>query len=258
MSKTNKDSLGDRMKCYEAVPKVFLTRRTPVIMRLDGKTFHSFTKGFDKPFDFVMVNCMQRTMLELCKEIQGCVLGYTQSDEITLVLQDYLKLDTDAWFGYNVQKMVSVATSYATLAFDRSIRANLEWLKKDNTDGKWSNKIKLIERKLDKGAYFDCRVFNVPKEEVNNCLVWRQQDAERNSVNSLAQQYFSHKELQGVKVKALQDKLFTEKGINWNDLPTSEKRGSCAIKDEEGKWFIDKEIPIFTQDTEYVNNRIIF
>ncbi len=258
MSKTTKDSLGDRMKCYEAVPKVFLTRRTPVIMRLDGKAFHSFTKGFDKPFDFVMVNSMQRTMLELCKEIQGCVLGYTQSDEITLVLQDYLKLDTDAWFGYNVQKMVSVATSYATLAFDRSLRIILDGLRKDNVDGKWNDKIKLIERKLDKGAYFDCRVFNVPKEEVNNCLIWRQQDAERNSVNSLAQQYFSHKELQGIKVKSLQDKLFTEKGINWNDLPTSEKRGSCAIKDEEGKWFVDKEIPIFTQDTEYVNNRIIF
>ena len=257
MSKTTKDSLGDRMKCYEAVPKVFLIRRTPVIMRLDGKAFHSFTKGFDKPFDFVMVNSMQRTMLELCKEIQGCVLGYTQSDEITLVLQDYLKIDTDAWFGYNVQKMVSVATSYATLAFDRSLRIILDGLNRDNTDGKWNDKIKLIEKRIQKGAYFDCRVFNVPKEEVNNCLIWRQQDAERNSVNSLAQQY-SHKELQGVKVKALQDKLFTEKGINWNDLPTSEKRGSCAIKDEEGKWFIDKEIPIFTQDTEYVNNRIIF
>lgn len=112
------DNLGDRMKSYyENRSKTFLTRRTPVIIRLDGKAFHTFTKGFNKPFDEVMCSAMQQTMKYLCENIQGCVLGYTQSDEITLVLIDYQKLTTDAWFDYNVQKVCSVAASMATLAF---------------------------------------------------------------------------------------------------------------------------------------------
>lgn len=105
-----KDELGDRMKSYyENRSKTFLARRTPVIIRLDGKAFHTFTRGFNKPFDEAMCNAMQETMKYLCENIQGCVLGYTQSDEITLVLIDYQKLTTDAWFDYNVQKMCSVA-----------------------------------------------------------------------------------------------------------------------------------------------------
>lgn len=88
MAKKN-DSLGDRMKGYEGVSRNFLTRRVPAIIRLDGKAFHTFTKGMEKPFDPVLTQAMQETMKYLCENIQGCVLGYTQSDEITLVLTDY-------------------------------------------------------------------------------------------------------------------------------------------------------------------------
>ena len=109
-----------------------------------------------------------------------------------------------------------------------------------------------------RGAFFDCRVFNVPKEEVNNCLIWRQQDAERNSIQALAQSLYSHKQLEGISCKKLQDKMFTEKGVNWNDLSVTEKRGSCAINNETDGWIIDYNIPIFTQDTAYVNDRLIF
>ena len=113
----SKDSLGDRMKLYyENRSKTYLTRRTPVIIRLDGCHFHTFTRGFAKPFDKRLVEAMQETMLELCKTIQGCVLGYTQSDEITLVLVDYKALDTDAWFDYSVQKLCSVSAAMATLS----------------------------------------------------------------------------------------------------------------------------------------------
>ena len=251
-----RDSLGDRMKRYEAVPKNFLTRRTPVIMRLDGKAFHSFTRKFDKPFDSIFMATMQDTMLRLCAEIQGTVLGYTQSDEITLVLQDYKKIDTDAWFGYNVQKMTSIGSSYCTFFFNNSLRRIAD--KAYENDLITLDKMLLVEQRLVTGAFFDCRVFNVPKEEVNNCLIWRQQDATRNSIQALAQSLYSHKELKGVNCKQLQDKMFTEKNVNWNDLSIPEKRGTCAIKDENGKWFIDSEIPIFTQDVEYVNKRIIF
>lgn len=252
----NKASLGDRMKQYESVSKNYLMRRQPVIIRLDGKSFHTFTRGFEKPFDDVLIGAMQQTMLDLCMEIQGCVIGYTQSDEITLVLCDYQKLDTDAWFKYNVQKMVSVTASMATLYFNNEFVRHLLKCHAGNTNK--SKPINAYVRSSQKGALFDARVFNVPIEEVNNCLLWRQQDATRNSLQMIAQYLFSRKEILGIDNNKLQDKMFTEKGVNWNDLPVHKKRGCCCIKDSEGNWIIDNDIPIFSQDPSYINSRIVF
>ena len=252
----DKTSLGDRMKGYEAVPKIHLMRRTPVIMRIDGKAFHTFTRGFDKPFDEDFMTAMQQTMKLLCENVQGCVLGYTQSDEISLVLCDYQKLDTDCWFGYSVQKMVSVAASMATYAFNRMID-NIAAEMFEKAGNKFTAKCELLNNKRNIGAFFDARCFNVPLAEVNNCLLWRQQDATRNSIQALAQSLYSQKEMHGINTKDLQDKMFTEKGVNWNDLPVYKKRGSCCVKKDEG-WEIDLNIPIFSQDTEYINSRIIF
>lgn len=252
-----KDTLGDRMKeNYENRAKTKLLRRTPVIIRLDGKAFHTFTKGFDKPFDKILVNAMQQTMLTLCKEIQGCVLGYTQSDEITLVLTDYTKLKTSAWFDYDVQKICSISASMATLAFDRHFFLNMQ--------NKYENNNKLIEsihyRAWAKGAFFDTRCFNIPKEEVTNCILWRQQDAIRNSINSVGQANFSHKELQGLSTDQVLKKLLEEKQIDWNKLPVHLQRGSCCIKREVGEidsWFIDTEIPIFKgEGRDYIEKLI--
>ena len=98
-----RDDLGTRMKTfYEKIPKTKLMRRCPVTIRIDGKAFHTFTRGFQKPFDEVLIEAMQKTMKYLCENIQGCVLGYTQSDEITLILVDYKKLNSSAWFDYEV------------------------------------------------------------------------------------------------------------------------------------------------------------
>lgn len=250
-----KDNLGDRMKeNYENRAKTQLLRRTPVIIRLDGKAFHTFTRGFEKPFDKALVCAMQDTMLVLCKEIQGCVLGYTQSDEITLVLTDYTKLETSAWFDYDVQKICSVSASIATLAFNRSFTKQCTLHAADysiNTNNAHSGSVS-------KGALFDSRCFNVPKEEVTNCILWRQQDATRNSINVVAQSNFSHKELHGLNVNQVQNKLFKERNINWNDFPTYLKRGSCCIKREvDGipTWVIDNDIPIFTgENRNYIEN----
>lgn len=121
-----RDSLGDRMKRYENVPKVRLVRRMPVIIRLDGKAFHTFTRGFVKPFDSVMMQTMSDTMMYLCKNIQGCVMGYTQSDEISLVLVDYQTITSDAWFDNSVEKMYSIAASMTTLAFNTAWRKNVD------------------------------------------------------------------------------------------------------------------------------------
>ena len=156
-----KDNLGDRMKeNYENRAKTQLLRRTPVIIRLDGKAFHTFTKGFEKPFDKTMVEAMQATMLALCKEIQGCVLGYTQSDEITLVLTDYTNLETSAWFNYDVQKICSVSASIATLIFNIYFsRQCLLYLEDYSTEINGAH-----NRAIASGALFDARCFNIPKE----------------------------------------------------------------------------------------------
>jgi tRNA(His) 5'-end guanylyltransferase len=271
----NKDSLGDRMKCYENVTRNYLTRRAPVIIRVDGKAFHSFTRGFKRPFDGIFVKSMQETMKYLCENIQGCVLGYTQSDEITLVIIDYEKIESCAWFDNNIQKMASISASMATLAFNKYFSANvykyIEDYKKEHQlifieeDNKYYNT--LIDA-IKKGAMFDSRVFTLPKEEVVNCVIWRQQDATRNSINSVGQANFSHKQLQNKSCNDVQDMLMSEKGINWNDYTTTLKRGSCCIKMPQkindgtkqeyirNKWIIDNEIPIFTQDREYINSRI--
>ena len=251
-----RDALGDRMKTYyEEVTKTRLTRRTPVIIRLDGCHFHTFTRGFKKPFDENMTYAMQLTMKYLCENIQGCVLGYTQSDEITLVLVDYKELNTSAWFDYEVQKITSVSAAMATYAFNKYFKevcaANLhhDW---------YSDPIQLAHEKAIKtGAYFDARCFNIPKEEVTNCILWRQLDAERNSVNSLAQSLFSHKSLQGLNLKDTKTKIEAEKGIIWGELPTTQKRGSCCIKQDE-KWIIDDDIPRFIDEGRDYVEKLVF
>ena len=274
----DKTTIGDRMKNnYENITRYYLTRRMPVIIRVDGRSFHTFTKGFKKPFDDILVKTMQDTMKYLCENIQGCVLGYTQSDEISLVLTDYAELTTDAWFGNNLQKMCSISASMATLAFNKAFTRNISKQSKrfytEYLEEKDASYIETLEIAMNKGAMFDSRVFTIPKEEVCNALIWRQQDATRNSIQSVGQANFSQKELHGKSCNNIQDMLMTQKGINWNDYSTTLKRGSCCIKaddslteyDEVGnicgytersKWVIDNEIPIFTQDRNYVEKLI--
>ena len=260
-----KDSLGDRMKeNYENRAKTYLVRRMPVIIRLDGKAFHSFTKHFKRPYDEVFHKTMNQTLQYLCENIQGCKFGYTQSDEITLVLTDYDTLTTDGWFDYSVQKMCSVSASMVTMAFNKFFNKEVQkWSEKTfpidylgyNTGKISMSDVKLKEayiKSLNEGAMFDSRCFNIPEEEVTNCVIWRQQDATRNAIQMLGQCNFSHKELQGKSCNDIQDMLMTQKGINFNDMPIEFKRGVCCRKNEEGKWVIDEEPPIFTQDRDYV------
>lgn len=243
-------SLDVRMKRYEAVSDIVLMRRTPVILRLDGSHFHTFTRGFEKPFDSVMMAAMQKTMEALCNDIQGAVFGYTQSDEITIVLCDYKTLETSAWFDNRLEKLCSVGASKASRYFNKFFIEVVE--EKISTDYSLSDKLRDKYRSRYFTADFDCRAFNIPKEEVCNCVIWRQNDAEKNSIQSLAQSLYSHKELNGLKCNQLQNKMFTEKGVNWSELPTYCKRGSACIKDENGKWFIDYDMPILKENRDYL------
>ena len=250
------DDLGDRMKKYEHVTRTYLTPRMPAIIRLDGKAFHTFTRGFQKPFDSILVVSMQNTMKSLCEQIQGCVLGYTQSDEITLVLVDYKKLNSSSWFNYNVQKCVSIAASMTTLIFDKEFCENIH----KNANAMSRELYIKYHTAYNKGAMFDARIFSIPKEEVTNCILWRQNDAIRNSIESVGQANFSHKELYGKSCREIQTILLEQKNIDWNELPIHLQRGSCCIKKEidgRKRWVIDKEIPIFKNENRaYINDLI--
>ena len=294
-----RDDLGTRMKTfYENIPKTRLMRRVPVAIRLDGKAFHTFTRGFQKPFDFVLMDTMQQTMKYLCENIQGCVFGYTQSDEITLILVDYQKFTSSAWFDYEVQKICSISASMATMAFNKFFAQEVnkwgvetfgfEWYEGGTNDPEVINtsEWKLAEiysKAIDKGALFDARCFNIPKEEVTNLIYWRQLDATRNSIQMVGQAHFSHNELQDKTCNMIQDMLMTKYGINWNDFTTPCKRGTACIRvgkkvtenikrepqpfgedrvittiiEERPIWVIDKNMPILKgEDRKYVDDLI--
>ena len=264
---TVKDALGTRMKeNYENVAKSKLVRRMPVAIRIDGKAFHTFTKGFNKPFDKVLMRAMQRTTEYLCKNIQGCVFGYTQSDEISLILIEYKKLNSSAWFDYQVQKMCSVAASMATMAFNKyfseivmDIEDNVAQEYETYGDTEWvvntEKYLKAYCKAFKNGAMSDARCFNIPKEEVGNLIYWRQLDAVRNSINMVAQSVFSHKSLQGLSCDDMLNQLLEENGLNWNDLSTDCQHGT-ALYYENGDWAIDKNMPILKDNWDYINKHI--
>jgi len=255
-------SLSVRMKGYEDISRIYLTKRSPVIIRIDGKAFHSFTKGLIKPFDKIFMESMSGTAKYLCENITGCKVAYIQSDEISLLLTDYDTNETQCWFDNNLQKLVSVSASMATLAFNKVFAEKCAGF--FEADGEETAYRTALNKAMHKGATFDSRAFVLPKDEVVNYFIWRQQDATRNSVLSLAQSLFNQKELQGVSCDELQDKMFTEKGVNWNDCAVPQKRGTCVVKQtvlkngvERTPWIIDENIPVFTKDREYIG-RFVF
>lgn len=195
---------------------------------------------------------MQETMKYLCENIQGCVFGYTQSDEITLILIDYKKLTSSAWFDYEVMKLCSISASMATMAFNKFFIANIFKYRDEIDFGK-----NIYLKANEKGAMFDARCFNIPKEEVANLIYWRQLDATRNSIQMVGQANFSHSELQGKSCNDIQDMLFTQKNINWNDFPIDCKRGAACIYIPKNNWVIDTNMPIIKgEDREYIEKYI--
>jgi tRNA(His) guanylyltransferase len=201
-----KDSLGDRMKGYEQCYKPVLTHRSPVIIRLDGKAFHTFTRGMDKPFDQHMINAMAESAQYVASNIQGFKMGYVQSDEVSLLLTDYDNIDTEGWFDYELNKIVSISASLMTTSFKNFYP--------------------------DKMPVFDARCFVLPRDEVANYFLWRAKDWGRNSIQMLSQSHFSSKILHRKKTADMHE-LLHSKGINWNDLSTQLKNGTWITKDKE-------------------------
>lgn len=264
------DDLGTRMKTYEDVNRSYLTKRLPKVLRIDGRAFHTFTRGMRKPFDQVLADSMWETCKYLCQNIQGCKLAYTQSDEISLLLTDYETIQTDTWFGGNIQKMASISASMTTLAFNNAFRElsnNYQeaYIRKSHfgKDPIEEERVLCLKYFAKRDiAMFDSRVFALPKEEVCNYFIWRQQDATRNSIEACGQANFSQNQLHGLSCNEIQEKLFQEKNLNWNDLSVWQKRGACIVRetyelDNEQKtirhrWAADMNIPVFTQDRNYI------
>tara|TARA_R110000765_G_scaffold7963_2_gene25973 strand:- start:12136 stop:12942 length:807 start_codon:yes stop_codon:yes gene_type:complete len=265
------DSLGDRCKAYEGIYKQYLPQNQYYVCRIDGKSFHNYTKGCDRPFDSDLIDAMQKTMVALCKEIQGAVFGYTQSDEITIVFTDTQSITSEIWFGGNIQKIVSIAASTATSSFNtiRNQQAQ-EWFGKHAKD-LTHDQLLTEQKNRFKQARFDARVYSVStREEVLNHLYWRQQDASKNSVQMLARSLFSHKECQNKNGSELQDMMMLEKGMNWNDIGTVKKRGTACYRKMEivqadltkgdvvrFPWFIDEEAPIFSNDWGWFDGKVL-
>lgn len=228
-------TLGDRMKDYEGVPRTRLVRKIPVVARLDGRAFHTFTRHLERPWDGRFHRCMWASAQALCAEIDGCSGAYVQSDEISLVLLDDRTYDTNAWFDYDLQKMCSVSAAICTAAFLDTYR-------------------ELFGERPKNLPAFDARFWNLPRHEVSNLLLWRQNDASRNSLSMLCQSHYSSRELEG-KSSAERHDLLHAKGINWNDLPVPQKRGVCVMRetyDKDGvmrsRWAVDEAIPVFSTD----------
>ena len=248
----DKSSLGDRMKEYEATSQGNVLRRTPVIIRVDGKAFHTFTKRFrdadaPDPFSPVMHHLMTATARAMVANIQCAVLAYTQSDEISILLRDWDRHETQQWFGGKLQKMISVSAAQASAYFNFFLTREIGPLDYVGTV-----------------PLFDSRVFQLPMDEVTNYFVWRQQDATRNSVQMLGRHYYSHKEMHGKNVSQIQDMLMGVGilPVNWNDIDTWKKRGTCVLPnpdifDSSANVVVDEEIPIFTKKREYIEDRLI-
>lgn len=238
--------LDKRMKDYEYVTRAYLTRRMPIIIRVDGRAFHAVTRTLEKPFSDCLIAAMVDAGTKLCETVQGAKMAYVQSDEISVFASAYDTVDTEPWFGGNIQKITSIAAAMVTLALHCSSPLHLE-------------------------GVFDARVFVLPKEEVTNYFIWRQQDWTRNSIQMLARAHFSHQQVHRLNTNQLHEKLFSEKGINWANLVTHLKNGIAirqqdtrgtaetsegVIEVERHVWQPDWETPVFTQYREYIEDLV--
>ena len=254
---------------YEHRTRHFLPRRTYTIIRCDGKGFHGYTRGCEKPFDHGLMDDMAETTKYLCENIQGACIGYTQSDEITIITTDFAKPQTSAWFDGNVQKITSVSASMATAKFNQ-LRIDRKLIEERVTDLGSSIDVEDFRKFI--YAHFDSRCFTIPDPvEVENGLIWRMQDATRNSIQMVARALASHKECDDKNQSELQE-LIHQRGQNWNDYPARCKRGTCVVKENysvpsretdgdeivyttRSRWVI-VEPPVFTQDRSFLRGII--
>lgn len=233
-------ALETRMKeQYENRTRYMLPRRTYTIIRCDGRAFHTYTRHMDRPMDLKLMDCMAGAAVALCEEAQGAQFGFTQSDEISVLLTDFAKPTTSAWFDGNIQKICSISAAVVTARFNK------------------------LAGYVNSEAQFDARVFTIPDPvEVENYFICRQKDAERNSVQMVAQHHYPHSSLVGVDRPGQLDKIYAA-GDNWNNYPARFRRGTGITYgqcDADPRRFVDgwdyAAVPIFTADRNWLTSRV--
>jgi tRNA(His) guanylyltransferase len=211
------DSLNDRMKDnYENRYRFYLTRRTPVIIRLDGVAFHTLTRRFEKPFSVPFRHAMMLTTMYLVREIQGAVAGYCQSDEISILLIDYKRLNTEAWFDYNINKINSVAASMASVQFNKNLLS-----------------LPPVGLTAVPVGYFDSRAFNLPREEVTNYFIGRQKDWMRNSVTMYALSFYSQEQLHKKDCETVKKMIVADGHPAWESLEDKWRNGIFVFENDQ-------------------------
>lgn len=254
------ETLGDRQKEYEKNSDYVLTRRLPIIIRVDGRSFSRLTRKLTKPYSVDIGNIMSETMMYCIMEMQGAVFGYQQHDEINFILRNDQSFDSDPWYQNRIQKITSVASSLATLSFNRGLSR--------------------LDPPLDiiGDAIFDARVFALPTiSEVVNYLVWRQQDCIRDAVSAAAQEELSLKFGKRTAMKLLQKRTVAEKkelllsqaNIDFDEIYSSSfKYGVAAYKvptiipSKEGmtarnKWTLNDTVPLFVEEKDFIYNILL-
>jgi tRNA(His) guanylyltransferase len=236
------EPIGDRMKRYEHASKTTLTWRMPVIIRIDGRAFHTYTSGLDRPFCEKFIHAMNLTAQAVCEDAQGAALAYVQSDEISILLHGYRRLDSRPWFENEVQKIVSIAAGLASATFTAASTPLFGRIKP---------------------ACFDARAFVLPESEVNNYFLWRQQDATRNAIQMTAHAHYSQRALHGKNRDDMRAMLLA-KGIDFEAQPTHHRRGRCLFRESfeekdavRHRWVVDNQIPIFKEDPSYVERHLV-
>lgn len=239
-------SLGERMKRYEEASSIILPHRMPVIIRIDGKCFHSLLRRSEKPFDDFVMTCMDKIAYKLLEEIQGAVLAFVQSDEVSVLVVNYNKFDYEPWFSNKIQKLASISASIATAYFNQL----------------WSTKNESI-------AKFDARAFVLPKEDVNNYFIWRQQDIIRNAIQMVGRSVSSQKQLHGKSCKDIIDYLKEDRNFDYNTLSSHKRLGRVYTKEQvpfklENKdekvmrnmIVCSSDTPLFKADRDFVNDLV--
>lgn len=246
--KNKTKTLHDRMKEYESITKTNLMKRTPVIVRVDGRAFHTFTKGFVKPFDTLFLEAMRETALDLFKNIPYVKFAYTESDEISLILLENDFVNDTPFFDNDLQKIVSLTSSMATLYFNNNFVKVIERYAKSGVD------VSIYRNKYNK-ATFDSRAFNIPFFEVDNYILDRQLDSKRNSLNAYAQSLYSAKALFGKKHDDLIN-LLHDKGVHYHDIDVALRHGVAVYKVDDRPTF-DYALPSLTVDKTFVSRIVL-
>lgn len=228
-------TLGNRMKTYESVWHTSVSPNSYVVLRLDGRAFHTVLRNATKPYDVDVARALSTAAEKLCEQVPGAEFAYLQSDEISILMTDLRTVRSELWFGGDVQKLVSVGASVATQAFNDVIRPAPGYQALAG---------------ITQPGYFDARVLTLPHPiEVANYFVWRQRDAQRNAVTSAARAYFGQRDLNRKNVGEVRAMLRDVHGVDFpRDYPNEfvdgrvlhkQTRVSFELMAERIYWTVD-------------------